>query len=293
MAGDIMPSRIRLIIVSLLATLVLAGCTLQLAYTNLDRLVLRWINDQVELSAEQSQRLREALNDNLDWHCQSHLPQYVAFLSDIRTDIELGQLDRTQIDHYSAQISQFGEEIVAVSVPLATELLASLDDEQVRALQQSFDESNQRLIERLSQPDPIDQQRERFERMERRLNRFIGRLTKEQQLSIQRWADRYQRTDGHQLAYAYQWQAQLTEALAIRNTDAAQFSQKIKILFDPGSGWDEAYRQVVEWNQQLTLQMMLDVLEQSTDRQQRRMFGKIERYAEDFDALSCTAPGLT
>lgn len=267
--------------------LLLAGCTVELAYTNLDRLVLRWINDQVELTSEQSQWVRQALNENMDWHCEEHLPQYAELLLDMGQDIQSGSIDAEILHGYGETMTRFGREIVAVSRPIATQLLASLSEEQITQLKQSFDKSNQELVERLAEPDQAKQINARSSRMERRLKRFMGRLSSNQQQAIAQWAEQYQSIDGHQLAYAYQWQSALLGALAIRSSSLDSFANTIEQLFDPGQGWDYGYRQAVEFNQALTWNMMAAVLSQSSARQQQRLVGKMERYADDFEALSC------
>ena len=130
--------------------------------------------------------------------------------------------------------------------------------------------------------------------MERRLKRFMGRLNPNQKQAIDAWAQAYQPIDGHQLAYAYQWQAALLDALVIRSSEPEVFTQTIEQLFDPGQGWDDGYRQAVEFNQALTWEMMATVLTQTSSRQQQRLVGRIEGFAGDFDALSCQGdPELT
>lgn len=265
----------------------LSGCTVQLAYNNLDRLMLRWIDQKVELNSDQSRLVREALNENLDWHCREHLPQYAGLLESLDADFKAGRLDKDRLFELSDQLSIFGEELIEVSVPIAIELMASLDDEQVEQLFQSFEESNQELIERLAESDQTTITARRADRMERRLRRFMGRLSNEQRARIQDWANTYQPTDGHQLAYAYQWQQALGEALSIREEAPELFAEQIGKLLDPGSGWDDGYRLAVEANQELSWGMLSDVLASSTSRQRQRLSGKLRSYANDFDALSC------
>lgn len=265
----------------------LTGCTVQLAYNNLDRLVLRWIDQKVELNAEQSRLVREALNENLDWHCREHLPQYVGLIESLDADLQDGRVNKERLYELGDQISAFGQELIAVSVPIAVELMASLSDDQVQQLSESFEQSNQELIDRLSEPNQADVQIQRAERMEQRFKRFMGRLTDDQRALIDEWASTYQATDGYQLAYAYQWQAALGQALSIRGTNPEQFAERIENLFDPGRGWDDGYRSAVDFNQALSWAMLSDVLALSTNRQRQRLSRKLRSYAGDFDALSC------
>ncbi len=269
------------------AVLLLSGCTVQLAYNNLDRLMLRWIDQKVELNSDQSRLVREALNENLDWHCREHLPQYVGLIETLEADIQNGGLDQERLYELGEQVSHFGEELIEVSVPIATELLTSLDENQVQQLFESFEESNQELIDRLAEPDQTEVIASRADRMEQRLKRFMGRLTSDQRTRIEQWASAYHPIDAHQLAYAYQWQQGLAEALALREESPELFSQRIEALLDPGSGWDDGYTLAVESNQELSWAMLSDVLALSTNRQRQRLSGKLKSYADDFEALSC------
>jgi len=282
-------SPIKTVIAALIGAFLLSACTVQLAYNNLDRLVLRWVNDQVELTSQQRQWVREALNDNLDWHCQAHLPEYVAFLGRVQEDIQEGNANQETLESYGQTIARFGEEILEVSMPIAVQLLQSLDEDQIIQLQGSFEKSNQETIERLGRPNEEAIVADRGKRMERRLSRFMGRLNNTQKEAIALWAQNYRSTDAQQLAYAYRWQQALLDALALRNTAPDEFAIQIETLFDLGSGWDEAYEQTVEVNRLLSLEMMSEVLAEASGRQQQRLLGKMQGYANDFDALSCQA----
>lgn len=265
----------------------LTGCTVELAYNNLDRLVLRWINDKVDLTDAQRQHIRQALDSHLAWHCEAHLPAYADLLEKIRADIVTGSLDSEKLTAYGDEITHFGQELIEISRPTVVSLLSSLSNEQIEVLHNSFEESNQQLIERLAQRDPRSILEERTGRMEKRLARFMGKLNNQQAKAIRDWAEAYQDTAGFQLAYAYQWQSQLLDALAIRTSDPLLFSSKIEVLFDPGAGWSDAYRSAVSLNQSSTWKMMATVMGQLSDRQVTRLTSKVSAYAEDFDGLSC------
>lgn len=275
------------LIALIFAALFLSGCTVQLAYNNLDRLMLRWIDQKVELNSDQSRLVREALNENLDWHCREHLPQYVDLLESLDADLKNGRLDQGRLFELSDQVAFFGGELIEVSIPTATELMASLDDDQVQQLFQSFEKSNQDLVDRLAESDQIKMTARRADRMERRLKRFMGRLSNEQRARIQDWANAYQSTDENQLAYAHRWQEALGEALSIREEAPELFAERMGKLLDPGSGWDDGYRLAIEANQELSWVMLSDVLALATNRQRQRLSGKLRSYANDFQALSC------
>ena len=269
--------------------MVLAGCTLQLAYVNLDRLVIRWVDGKVDLTSEQKTLVRRALDENLSWHCAAHLPQYSSMLNQLGQDLSNDEINVDTLVAYQDQLTEFGQELIEVSIEPATQLLASLSESQVNNLLSSFDESNQELIERLSVADIRKVQAERADRMERRLSRLMGRLNSQQQDRVAQWSVEYQMIEGHQLAYANTWQSQLQDALTIRESQPDVFAASIERLFEPTRGWDDGYRKAVDSNQALTLQLVADLLKLATPRQKERLMGKLEDYASDFDALSCSS----
>ena len=76
-----MPARpLRRLILIACSALLLAGCGLRFAYSQLDWLLPWYLRDYVTLNAGQRSELDVRLAGLLDWHCRSHLPEYVALL---------------------------------------------------------------------------------------------------------------------------------------------------------------------------------------------------------------------
>lgn len=270
-----------------LGSLLLTGCTLELAYSNLDRLVLRWLDEKIELTDQQQQQVKQALDEHLAWHCVAHLPAYADLLDNLHKDLSNNSVTHDQLISYGDQIAAFGKDLVIVTRPTAVALLASLSDDQITALETSFEESNQELLDSLSEPDPSQRVDERHDRMIKRFARFMGKPTQAQRDAIMQWSQNYRPITGFQLAYSYEWQSELLNALEIRQSQPAEFSKRITLLFDPGAGWSAPYRKAVTANQEATWQLVSEVLSQLSGSQQRRMMRKLASYSEDFDRLSC------
>ena len=62
------------------SALLLVGCGLRFAYSQLDWLLPWYLRDYVTLDAGQRGEFDRRLAGLLDWHCRSHLPEYVALL---------------------------------------------------------------------------------------------------------------------------------------------------------------------------------------------------------------------
>ena len=80
-----MIARARLLIL-LCSALLLGGCGVRFAYSQLDWLVPWYLRDYVSFDAGQRSLLDQRLAARLDWHCRAHLPDYVGLLRDARKE---------------------------------------------------------------------------------------------------------------------------------------------------------------------------------------------------------------
>ena len=94
--------RLRVLLVSGVAVL-LAGCTiLGFVYDRLDTLVGFYIEDLIDLTPEQSAQLDRTLAGNLQWHRESELQRYAAFLREFAGTVDAG-LERPRLLEASRQ----------------------------------------------------------------------------------------------------------------------------------------------------------------------------------------------
>lgn len=281
-----MKHSIRLFSIVLLAV-VLAGCGVRSAYNNLDWLVMRWVNQQISLDAGQELMVRSALEDQLAWHCESQLPEYVAFLEGIERDVANGQLDADQLREHGEQLAAFGRDLLQQARPDILELLASLSNEQIDELRVGFEERNEELAEELAEQSPDGQQTNRVQGMERGMRRFVGRLTPEQRSRLESWAASLKPTTEENMANRTDWQARFFSALDLRE-DRAVFDPTMGSLLEPGTDWSDEYRATMEFNRDQTLQALADIHSMAPDRQLRRLQSRLSGWANDFERLSCS-----
>jgi len=110
-----------------------SGCSIKLAYNNLDRLVLWQVGDYVRLDREQKAYLRQEVDTLLYWHRRNHLPLYADYMRTLAVTLT----DAPQVSHIDAMFEQFlawGEEVeqrvaacVTADHPCAAELKREAD----------------------------------------------------------------------------------------------------------------------------------------------------------------------
>lgn len=257
------------------------------AYNNLDWLIMRWINNQVSLDSEQELAVRTALDEKLLWHCSSQLPQYVTFLRGVEKDVEADAIDVDALRRHGEQIAAFGRELGLRARPDVIAFLASLDDEQVASLRESFDERNEEIVAESIEVTAAERQANQVRGMERGMRRFAGRPSAVQRERLEQWASELKPTAETSLEQRLAWQSEFFELLDLRS-DNGTFESRMAVLLEPGATWSAEFREKMEYNRERTLEAIADIHALSTPRQQRRLLSRLDSLASDFERLSCS-----
>ncbi|MDZ7790735.1 MAG: DUF6279 family lipoprotein, partial [Xanthomonadales bacterium] len=258
----------RLLLLLLLVGL-LAGCGVKTAYNNADWLAMRWINDRVSLTAEQERAVEAALDQHLAWHCASELPAYADFLQEVKSDIARNRITPATLDAHGNRAGEFAQRLLARARPSLIDLLASLNDQQVDELIESFEERNREMAEE-AERSREDLQRERVLGMEKGMRRFTGRLTREQRERLQSWAAELEPTASLALQHRLEWQERFAEALAIRHQRPA-FEAAMTELLNADNSDSRALDTRRSANRARTLQTFVELHRISPERQVKRL----------------------
>lgn len=274
----------RLIIFVLLAAL-LGGCGVKTAYNNADWLVMRAVNDRVSLTGEQEQALREALDEHLQWHCSSELPAYTEFLRALEDDLSADRVTTTDLQDHGGRAAQLGERLLERIRPTLLDLLASLEDDQVEALMDSFGERNEELAEEARRSES-ERRKDRASAFGKGMRRFSSRPTRQQRERIEAWAADLAPTAELALQHRLQWQERFRAALSMRH-DRRAFDRAMAGLLEPGSTWSEDYRQLRRKNREKTQRAMVDLHRMAPSRQSDRLRKRLSGWADDLEQLTC------
>jgi hypothetical protein len=126
--------------------------------------------------------------------------------------------------------------------------------------------------------------------MEKRLQRWFGRMTPAQRERIAAWSAALHPTTEDWLAQRARWQGALLAALQVRGDDDA-FAARLKPLFGSQQAyWPQAYREGAAHNRTLTLALLSDVFNMAPEAQRKRLTGEIDALAAQFESLACAAP---
>ena len=272
------------IVIALLAAL--SACGVRTAYNNLDWLVMRWVNDQVTLSDEQAERTESRLEALIEWHCASELPDYHAFLIDLRGDLGRDSLDAGDLAGHADTLYQFWQRLVDRGEPVLIDLLATLDEEQIEEIEATFQESNQEYESDSVDINSAQWQDRQVANMRRGLRRFIGRPDADQMALLLAWSQTLEPNAELHLAQRRAWQDQFLEALALRE-QPERFDAAFRELRGARKDWPEDYRERLEHNRERTLEVLADVHATLSDRQRQRLDSRLASLGRDFERLAC------
>lgn len=268
--------------VALLGT---GGCSVKMAYNNLDRLMLWQVDEFVDLDAVQKAYLRAEIDTLLRWHRHQHLPMYADYVRELSVSLTDVVSEQTLAEIFETFLG-WGEALEARSMPIAIEVLASLSDEQVAGLPEAFAQSNEDLLEEEIEGDLADHQENWAEDFEDALERFTGRLDREQRAYIDRRASAYEPERALWVAYRERWQAELL-ALLREGRSKPDFAARFTALVDTQESYygDELNR-VFDANFALGREIAAHILSSLNEKQSQRMVERLLELAEDFDELA-------
>lgn len=267
--------------------LALPACNrVSLAYRNLDIIIPWTLNDYLDMNSEQKGWLSERLKEHLSWHCSTQIPGYVGWLDRLQQMVETNQVTdaalQVRIQEAKQAIAQTAREIT----PSAVELLQGLNDQQVNEMKQAF-AKDQRVHQEKYLNAPLALQiTHRIERMDKRLDDWLGPLNTAQTQRVVAWANALGEQNQQWIANRAHWQALFSAAVEQRHS--SDFARRIEtLLVDRETQWTPAYRQAYTNTEAQARSLVVDLMADSTTDQRQHLLKKIDKMRSDFSALKC------
>ncbi|MCP1500326.1 hypothetical protein J2Y86_005033 [Pseudomonas migulae] len=268
-------------------SLALGACSrVGLAYRNLDVIIPWTLSDYLDMNGEQKGWFNERLKEHLSWHCTTQLPGYLDWLDRLQSMVETNQVTDAALQARTREAKQAIAQTAREITPSAIELLQGLDDKQVAEMNDAFAKDQRKRQQDYLKP-PLDQQiKERGERMEKRLNDWLGPLSPTQQQRVVAWSNALGEQNTQWIANRAHWQKQFSAAVAQRQSP--EFPQRIEtLLVNRESLWTADYRKAYANTEAQARSLFVDVMAESTPAQRERLLKKIEGVRKDFNDLKC------
>lgn len=283
----LMLRRLKLLVVVLTLSLVLAGCNrVGLAYRNLDVIIPWTLNDYLDMNAGQKSWFNDTLKEHLAWHCTTQLPGYLDWLDRLQQMVDANQVTDAALQTRTVEAKQAIAEVAREITPSAIELLQGLNDEQVEDMNAALAKDLRKRQDEYLKP-PLQQQiKERAERMRKRLDSWMGPLSPSQQARVLAWSVALGEQNEQWIGNRAHWQAQFIDAVQQRRS--ADFPQKMQqLLVDRESLWTPQYRAAYVQTEAQARSLIVDLMADSTPQQRLKLTQKIDGVRSDFKALKC------
>jgi hypothetical protein len=257
-----------------------------LAYRNLDVIIPWTLSDYLNMNGDQKDWFNERLKEHLSWHCTTQLPGYLDWLDRLKVMVETNQVTDAALQTRTQEAKQAIAQTAREITPSAIELLQGLDDKQVAEMNEAFAKDQRKRQEQFLKPSLDQQIKARSQRMEKRLNDWLGPLSATQQLRVVAWSNALGDQNTQWIANRVHWQKQFSAAVAQRQSP--EFPQRIEtLLVNRESLWTPAYRQAYANTEAQARGLFVDLMAESTPEQRQRLLKKIEGVRKDFNDLKC------
>jgi len=283
--------RLKFLVMLLTLSLVLAGCNrVGLAYRNLDVIIPWTLSDYLEMNAGQKSWFNDTLKEHLAWHCTTQLPGYLSWLDRLQQMVDTNQVTDAALQTRTAEAKQAIAESARAITPSAVELLQGLDDQQVQDMEQAFAKDLRKRQDEYLKP-PLEQQiKERAERMNKRLDAWLGPLSASQQNRVTAWSIALGEQNQQWIGNRAHWQTLFIAA--VKDRHSSDFPQKIEqLLVNRESLWTPEYRQAYAQTEAAARSLIVDLMAESTVQQRQKLTQKIDKVRSDFKALKCLKAG--
>ena len=255
----------------------------QFIYNRVDILVRWYLDDYVSLDRDQRARFDQRLEVFLEWHRSEELPSYVALLDESLAILDDGvplQAAREMSDRIEEAAIRFQDPFLELLLSTGEDLRPEQRAEFVENLLAKQEEFES---DRLARTDR--EYRDDLEaRFDKQLKRYMGSLTTEQTTRIQKGVAQMTRLDRFWLEDRRVWIEALADILIAADPD---WPDQVRRLI---AGREEAllpaYREGIDHNGEVILQLSRDVLIARTDKQDRKLRGKLTALRDDLAALA-------
>jgi hypothetical protein len=261
----------------------LAGCSLILAYRYADWIILWQADHYFDLTSEQRHDLTLRLTPLLARHRHEAIPQYEAFLVQIRQRLERG-LTSQDIDWVYATYDRLRADLFSRVVADGGVFLAYVDPRQVRTLEEAFQKDDDKAARLVQAPAP--------ERLKKRvhatidwLEDWLGALSKDQQVQIREWSLALPDTQQVSDAYRQQRQQELLALLHQPRTPERVAGELRAMLVYQDQTAPQAYQDAVRQMRAAVKTMALAIDQRLSADQRHHAVTKLQRLIEQLHDL--------
>jgi hypothetical protein len=264
--------------------LFLACCSILSLYRYADWIILWQADHYLDLTSDQRHDLAQRLTSLLARHRREAIPQYEAFLVQIRQRFERG-LTNQDLEWVFTNYDRLRNDLVNRVITDSGILLASIDSSQVRTLEAAFQKDTSKAV-RLAQAPVLERLKKRADEIVDGLEDWLGSLSKVQEAQIRELSLSFPDTQQFWVTYQQQRQQELVALLRQpRTSENLARELRALLVFYPDPTAPQAYQDVIRQMRDAVKPMALAIDQQITVAQRRHAVAKLQRLIDQLHDL--------
>ncbi|MBE9537860.1 MAG: hypothetical protein IMF06_02200, partial [Proteobacteria bacterium] len=261
----------------LLLPLFLGACSsTTFVYNRLDFILPWYLDDYVDLNREQRASLDASLKPFLHWHRVEELPQYVQILTEIEEGLDQ-DMTPEMVVHTFSEFEQAWLRLEDEALGWLFELGAGLSEEQIAEFLDVLQEQQEEYEDEYLGRDEVQYRKDSYENFEDGLQDYLGRLDKNQRITLHRATDELMRMDGPWLAERAGWLLKLG-ALLQREPGWQQKLREQKAARE--ESYAPEYREAYAHNLKVSQRAIASVISSRSAKQDHRLRKKLSNLKE-------------
>ncbi|MFT5709543.1 MAG: hypothetical protein ACI8QT_000229 [Halioglobus sp.] len=250
-------------------------------YNRLDIILPWYLDDYVDLSREQNHSLDSLLQPFLRWHRQEELPQYALMLSDIEASLDQPVSPEVVAGIFTT-IEAAWFRLEDRSIEWMFKLGDELSEEQISQLLGVLNQEQEEYEEKYLPRSDEEYQEESYDNFTDGLGDYLGRLSSNQREILLGASAELQRIDGLWLQERAAWLGNFTRALR-REPGWKQQLRDLKNNREQHAAPE--YSAMYAHNLTVIGRAIAEVVDSRSEKQDKRVRGKLESLREDFEGL--------
>ncbi len=278
---------LRLMCLLMAVALATVGCSFtRLGYQNLEWLISWKVDDYVSLERDQKRWLRGEIKDLHAWHCSMELPRYTTLLAGARDNLLADRPDAAALQVRFELIQAEATRTLHKVTPTLITLAASLSDKQIEELASNLADQQNEHRDKYTRPDLAIQNRERSERMQKRMRVWLGPLNASQVERVDEWASQLEGASQHWLDNRESWLSTLNDVLEHRHRE--EFATRLEaLLLTPQAFWTSSYAAQQAQNLTYAAELLQDIAILASDEQRQHLIRRTNSYMDDMARVRC------
>jgi hypothetical protein len=260
----------------------LAGCSsTTFLYNRLDFIIPWLMGDYIDLDREQRRQLDGLLGPFLAWHRAEELPAYIAVIERIEASLDQ-PLTIAGTEAVYADMESAWERLETRAVSWLLTVGEWLEDAQMADFLEALDEQQAEYEEKYLSRSAAEYREDAIDNITDSLQDYLGRLNDSQEQLVEDAAADLWRADRPWLEERSVWNERLRELL---QREPGWQERVWQALAARPESVSQAYLETYAHNRQVLQSMLVEVLNQRTEKQDRRLRRRLQDLREDLETL--------